>query len=77
MFVFLKDISHYIIDKLAITAYIFLWQTVTQCLYDTSSSPRFSGHFGVYVLHRFKIIGTHSIVQNIICSSMRIMRPFE
>ena len=29
MFVFLKDISHYIIDKLAITAYIFLWQTVT------------------------------------------------
>ena len=27
MFVFLKDISHYIIDKLAITAYIFLWQT--------------------------------------------------
>ena len=36
-----------------------------KCLYDTSSSPRFSGHFGVYVLHRFKIIGTHSIVQNI------------
>ena len=29
MYFLKKDISHYIMDKLAITPYIFLWQTVT------------------------------------------------